>query len=331
MGEPNNSLNVYMSKPERIRSVMEYFLQEKIADAWKCSDEDVFFTARSLQGKLSFRQRDIFKRIELEWGHFFLGIENQMTVNLTFPFRLMEMDNLAYGREIERIQQDNIAQRVAYRAEDDYKYRFRKNDRLKPVINLVLYWGKKPWLEPLSLKAMLDTAALPSSMHMLLQDYRLNLICMRHIPQKALNEMDSDLKYVLGIMKCSNSKKQYLKYIRDNKEFFSRVPKSAVDVLSVCMKIENIQKYLQYTEPQGEKEAETDMCKALDDIIKDATRDGKKKGERIGERRGMRLGEEEATLLNIKKLMKNLKLSAEQAMEILEIPKSSRARYQKRI
>ena len=61
MGEPNNALNVYMSKPERIRSVMEYYLQEKLSETWKCSDADAFFAVRNFNGKLSYRQRDIFK------------------------------------------------------------------------------------------------------------------------------------------------------------------------------------------------------------------------------------------------------------------------------
>ena len=58
MGGPNNALKAYMKRPDRIRSVLEYYLGEARA-----------------------------------WGvRFLLGIENQQTINLTYPWWLMEMD-----------------------------------------------------------------------------------------------------------------------------------------------------------------------------------------------------------------------------------------------
>ena len=43
------------------------------------------------------------------------------------------------------------------------------------------------------------------------------------------------MKYVLGIMKHTKSSKKYEMYIRENREYFLRIPKSAVDVIDACI------------------------------------------------------------------------------------------------
>jgi predicted transposase YdaD len=70
------------------------------------------------------------------------------------------------------------------------------------------------------------------------------------------------------------------------------------------------------------------MCKALDDIVKDAKKEGRAEGEKLGEKRGRQEGRESTTILSITNLMKNLHLTAEQAMEALEVPQSQRQKYE---
>jgi phage tail tape-measure protein len=139
-------------------------------------------------------------------------------------------------------------------------------------------------------------------------------------------------------------------------------------VLDVFMNIGDLREYFQYTNNLDEHgEETTDMCKALNDIVKDAKKEGeergkklgeeigeergKKLGEEIGEERGKKLGEEigkklgeeigkklgeeigeergkaTTTLLSITNLMKNLQLTMEQAMDALEVPQNQRAKY----
>lgn len=200
MGETNNVLNVFMSKPERVRSILEYYLKEKVPATWKWTDADGFCTVRNAKGKVSFRQRDILKRIVTPEGSFLLGIENQETINLIFPWRLLQMDSLIYEREIEEIQQQNVVSVVHYTEEDD-------------------------------------------------------------------------LKYVLGLLKRAGSRKRCKDYINQHKEYFCHLPKSAADVLDVCMNIPNVKKHFVYKD--GEMEEETDMCKAFDDWEKYAIKEGK--------------------------------------------------------
>ena len=190
----------------------------------------------------------------------------------------MQMDCLIYEKQIEQIQQTNEKNAVKYGQDDDYLYRFLKDDRMKPIINLVLYWGKNLWGIPRGLKDMTDATAMPRVMQRMFEEYRIHLISMREIPDEALESMDSDLKYVLGLMKRADSRKDYEQYIHENKEYFSHIPKSAVDVLHTCINLKVIKKVLEYREVGSGEEEEADMCLALDMIEKEAVERGKELG-----------------------------------------------------
>lgn len=284
MGEPNNVLNVYMNRPDRLKSVLEYYLGEKFPDDWGFEEEEGFYSARDSKEKISFRQRDRIKKVRAAGFSFLLGLENQCSVNLIYPWRLMELDCRAYGLQIEKLQEKNVSEKVSYEGGDDFKYRYKKEDRLEPVLNLTLYWGRKRWERPLCLGEMTKIRTLPLKLCELFGDYRVHLIHMRDIPEEALQKMDSDLKYVLGLMKRTGSRKRYEAFILENKEYFSRMPKSAVDVVDVCTNIGNIRKHLQF-EPGERGEEEADMCKALYEIERYAERKGRKQGIEQGEDR----------------------------------------------
>lgn len=277
MGEPNNVLNVYMNRPDRMRSVLEYYLGEKFPEDWRFEEEEGFYTIRNSREKISSRQRDRIKKVYGSGFSFLFGLENQYSVNLIYPWRLMEMDCRAYGLQIEKLQLKNAGEKTTYEGGDDFKYRYKKEDRLEPVLNLTLYWGRKQWKSPLTLGEMTKLRTLPLKLCELFGDYRVHLISMRSIPEEALSEMDSDLKYVLGLMKRTGSRKKYEEFILKNREYFSRIPKSALDVIDVCTNIGNVRKYLQF-ESNGRGEEEADMCKALNEIEKHAEKRGRKQG-----------------------------------------------------
>ena len=192
-----------------------------------------------------------------------------------------------YGGEIQAIQERNRENGVKYGQEDDFKYRYRKGDVLEPVVNLMLYWGKKEWKGPKTLKGMMvDMSLLPRKIRRLVGNYRIAVIPMRAIPEEDLERMDSDLKYVLGILKCTASRKRFERYILENREYFSKVPKSAVDVIDIFTNVSDIRNRLQYVWNQEIGEEETDMCKAWEDIKKHEKEKGMKAGRKQGERLG---------------------------------------------
>lgn len=324
MGEPNNALKVYMNRPDRIRSVLEYYLGEKLPEDWNCEETGGFTTVRNSKGKLSFRERDYSGKV-CAWGVCFkLGLENQNSINLTYPWRLMELDCLSYGSEIEGIQERNSASGKEYGTEDDFKYRYRQDDYLEPILNLTLYWGRKKWKKPLALRDMMGNVdTLPEKLRHLVGDYHVHMVSMRFIPDEDLKKMDSDLKYVLGIMKHTASRKQYEGYIWENREYFSRIPKSAVDVIDACTHIRDIRNYLQYTFNPESGEEETDMCKALKQIERHAMKKGIKQGERRGIKRGEKRGQRQGVLMTLISLVNDGLLQLEEAARRADLSESA--------
>lgn len=95
MGAPDAALGVYINDPERIRSVLEYYLARKLPEDWQCRELRGLYSVRDSRGKLTHRQRDFIGEARA-WGRcFLLGLENQEKINLTFPWRLMELDCLS--------------------------------------------------------------------------------------------------------------------------------------------------------------------------------------------------------------------------------------------
>lgn len=74
-----------------------------------------------------------------------------------------------------------------------------------------------------------------------------------------------------------------LEYINKHQEFFRHIPKSAVEVLDVCMNIRDIKSYLVYEKDDGEEKA--DMCKAIREIKEEGKKEGRREGRREGEQR----------------------------------------------
>lgn len=276
-----NVLNIYMNKPERIQSVLEYYIGEKLPKDWAfgCEDASGFYSVVNPKGKVTHRQRDILKRVRTQKGNYLLGIENQENINLTFPWRLMQMDCLAYEGQLEKIRERNKQQNVRYKGADDYLYQYKTSDVLEPVVDLMLYWGKRKWKKPLGMRDMVNTSLASAPIEKLFNEYKVHMISMREIPDEALEVMDSDLKYVLGIMKCGNSEKACMQYIKKNENFFKHIPKSAADVINVCMNISKINEMLEYKQTEEGEEC-ADMCKAVDDMIRNSEERGRKEGER---------------------------------------------------
>ncbi|MDE7353375.1 MAG: hypothetical protein K2O06_10040 [Acetatifactor sp.] len=159
----------------------------------------------------------------------------------------------------------------------------------------------------MSIRDMVDMDRLPKKLQHLVGDYRVHLIHMRSIPESELQKMDSDLKYVLGFMKCTRSRRKYVEYIHQNREYFCRIPKSAVDVIDVCTNIKDIRKHLQFADARNTRsgEEEADMCVALDAIIRDAEKRGKRQGTKDGIQQGIRQGAEQG-ITRVNKLVKRL-------------------------
>lgn len=147
---------------------------------------------------------------------------------------------------------------------DEYLSGFGENDKLEPVITLVVYFGDKEWDGPRTLHEMLNTE--DEQVLKFVDDYKINIITPRDIKDFSL--FSSDLKNVMEFMTKTQSKDVMDQYIHDNREFLL-MNTDAVQVINTCAGLNLV---------IDEKEEKINMCKAWDDRLKEGIEIGKEKG-----------------------------------------------------
>ncbi|MBQ6518319.1 MAG: Rpn family recombination-promoting nuclease/putative transposase, partial [Anaerolineaceae bacterium] len=91
-----------------------------------------------------------------------LGIENQTHIDFLMPFRVWELNFINVARQVNEIRKKHQEERKAIReakekgeeveerelSEEEILSGFYRDDRLTPVITLVIYYGKEEWKTP---------------------------------------------------------------------------------------------------------------------------------------------------------------------------------------
>lgn len=273
MGQPNDVLNYYLQRNDRVAAICNYCAGEELFAPEKIKPMDGFDSVRTAKNKMTHIQRDILRQAEVNGKSLILGIENQNDINLIFPFRQMEMDCLEIRRQIEALQEKNKSEPGA----DDFMYGVNETDKLAPVMDIVLYWGKAAWKRPKTLMDMQDMENIPKELKPLLNDYHINLVSVREIPDEELDKMQSDIGLVIGIIKHSQSLLELKEYIEKHRKGFTHFSRSAADVIDVCVGIRALKEVMQYYKNE-KKEEECNMCQAIDDLVRISTDEGIIKG-----------------------------------------------------
>ena len=84
----------------------------------------------------------------------------------------------------------------------------------------------------------------------------------------------SDFRYIIEFMKASGDKEKMNSLLNEKRSVYSNMERDAMVVIRECANI-NIK--------VEEKEERQDMCKAIDDMVKDARMSGEARGEARGE------------------------------------------------
>ena len=219
--------------------------------------------------------RDVLKYVTaMEDGkcaYLILGIENQSKIHYAMPVRNMLYDALQYNAQIrEAAKKHHNSRKTEKLTNEEYLSGFSKNDRLLPVITLVVYFGSKPWDAPRSLFDMLSIE--DASVLAYAADYKLNLLEPLSMNDADIAKLKTDLKNVCYYIKYSSDKEK-LREIVNSDESFHALRRDTVEMLN---EVTNSK----LTIP--EKEETVDMCKAIQDIRNEGRAEGKAEGLLIG-------------------------------------------------
>ncbi len=211
--------------------------------------------------------RDLLKSAEIKQDenniYLILGVENQSEVHYAMPVRNMLYDVLEYAGQVENTTK-------THRKNKEYKgvstgeflSGFYKNDKLIPVITLVIYFGVDEWDAPRSIYDMLEIK--DKEILSFVNYYKINLIAPSEIDDEKAEKLHSNLKEVLLYIKNSNDKEKLRKLVQ-NDEKFSRLERDAVFVINAItnsnLKIDENQEVF-------------DMCQAILDIKEEGRIEG---------------------------------------------------------
>ncbi len=252
---------------------------EQIVQAKNLEDADTVSYPKDEKGKRKERRADVTKRYRDGIFYQIYCLENESKVSYTMPVRNMEYEAARYREQLRRIAREhNLSD---YRDWDEYSSGFTREDRLQPVITLVLYWKREPWDGAKTLRQMLAlNEEKEAKLSPFLQDYHLNLINMYDLEN--VESCQGQLKYVLKLLQRDTDRQSLYDEVQSNPEY-ERLDAETGKLLSVLLGDEELQ---QRIEENNEKGGTLNMCKALDDLRAEAKAEGLEQGRAEGIERG---------------------------------------------
>lgn len=315
MGEKDNRIKNYLSDNKRFADVFNYYMfngqQVILPDELIEKDPEevgVQFVKNGTAASTIKKLRDILKIGVIRYYNgsilSVLGIENNCFINYAIPAKEMVYDAFNYDTQLRDIRKAHTQARDL--KEDEYLSGFAKDDRLMPVITLVVYFGSRHWDGARSLHEMFATN--DESILKYVNDYKINLIEPTDIND--ISKFSTDIGCVLGFFNRTGNKEQMKEYLEQHKDIFSALEPDAAMVLNECADLK-----LQLMSEKGE----VDMCKAWDDWHEEGRSFGLQEGRTAGLQEGIRIFvldniEEGKTAQEIvRKLMLRFGLSKEMA------------------
>ena len=270
------------------------FSGQNIVRGEELADISVKSNLRTDSGKLTYQERDVSKLWKKKGVVIsLLGVENQTKIDKDMIIRIMGYDYASYKNQ-------------------------KSVSKLYPVITIVLYYGKQYWKSPLSLRERMN---IPKELEEMVSDYKANVYNLGTMPDKEIERLRGDFKIVVDFLKNGDTlkvKEENITHLPEMLDFFG--------AFLGDKRFEELKKNIM----DSDKERGGNMCD-IKEVLDRIENRGKEQGIRLGEERGIKLGEEQGILSSIRKLMSNLKMNLEQALDTLEISEEEKPKYREMI
>ena len=176
------------------------------------------------------------------------------------------------------------------------------DNKLNPVITLVLNYSQKEWKKP---KQLQDVLNIPKDIkNMLLKhipSYAIDVINLANQSESTMQMYHSDFKYIVRYLSCKNDKEKLESFFRTT-DFKLDHPEAFLDWLAAVANDDRYIKAKQLIDKQNEKGGHINMCVLLDMY--------EERGINIGEERGIH----EINTLNLHLLEDNRMEDMQRAM-----------------
>lgn len=228
------------------------------------------------------RQVQRYRDIVMQWkkGPYLamLACESQSGIHYVMPVRNMLYDSLSYTEQIRRIRENNRGKAgVGKMTGEEFLSGMRKEDRICPVITLVLYYGEDEWDGSRNLYDMFPEGWKEQIWKMLekyVPDYRINLVDVGKIGK--IEKFTSDLQLIFGMLKYREDMGELQKYMDRHREYFQNVDVDTYRAVRELLHAGNVMEGMK--EGYDRKEGTVNMCKALDDLYQKGVDNGMEQG-----------------------------------------------------
>lgn len=183
------------------------------------------------------RTRDVIKSLvammDRRTAYLILAVENQSYIHNAMPVKNIVYDALQYARQVSSAVASH-KRSGDYRGVDgdEYLSGFMKQDRLLPVVTLVVYFDAKEWDGPMSLHEMLEEQ--DARILSLIPNYKINLVAPASIKDCDFEKFRTSLKEVLSFIKYSQDAERLGEVLAAD-EGFRHLGRAEVDVLNTCV------------------------------------------------------------------------------------------------
>lgn len=133
------------------------------------------------------RARDVVKKSAFGVEFAVFGLENQQRIHYAMPLRVLLYDGLGYLKEYQGIAYSNKEEKLAM-TKDEFLSGMRKEDRLHPIVSIIVYYGEQSWDGPVTLKDMM--VEMPEEIERIFSDYELNMVQVRESEQYRFHNED---------------------------------------------------------------------------------------------------------------------------------------------
>lgn len=217
------------------------------------------------------RTRDVVKKTAFGVEFAILGIESQQRIHYAMPLRTLLYDGMGYLKEYQEISRSRKEEKGRM-TEDEFLSKMRKEDRLHPIISIVVYYSEKSWDGPMCLKDMI--VEMPEEIERIFSDYKMNLVQIRESEQYEFHNEDVKTVFEVSreIFKGNFDKITTLYKDRDIK----------AELITVIGKITDSADLMN----QGRnKEVSVNMCTALERLKDEGRQEGRQEGRKEGIRK----------------------------------------------
>ena len=292
MGKADVNVNIWLSEKKRFANLFngviyggrQVILPEDLEEVNSVSSVSV--KNRAGKTKNMKRYRDIIMKWRNQATLVLLANESQDKVHYAMPHKVMLYDGMDYETQIRnnwknfndrRKQNKKAGQPLEHLTAGEYLSRFRKKDRLIPIISLVFYYGSEPWDGPVDLYDMFQLEGTKEEKEILekyLPNYKINLVDAERVED--VEKFSDDLQVILTMLKYRKDKDGLRNYVNENKKFFQKVDHETSQAMKAFLNMKQI---------PGETENEEEiinMCEAIQEMYDDGVRDGMKRGIQQG-------------------------------------------------